>query len=80
MLKPSSLTTSSKVTLSLNSVRQKLVFEVYHFDKPPKLVGKAEASVGEIFGSPNNGLKRPLLNRSNKVDGEIIVRFEKVAK
>ncbi len=36
--------------------------------------------MGEIFGSPNNGLKKPLVDRGNKVSGEIIVRFEKVAK
>lgn len=46
MLKLLLLTIFSKVTLFLNSVRQKLVFEVYHFDKPPKLVGKAESTVG----------------------------------
>jgi hypothetical protein len=63
------LTIFSKVTFFINSVRQKLVFEVYHFDKPPKLVGKAESTVGEIFGSPNNGLKKPLFDRNGKISG-----------
>ena len=48
---------SFKVNPNLILVRQKLVFEVYHMDKPPKLVGKAESTVGQIFGSPSNGLK-----------------------
>lgn len=33
-------------------VKQKLIFEVYHYESIPRLVGKMETSVGEIFGSP----------------------------
>lgn len=41
------LNTSFKVIyLSIIKVRQKLSFEVYHYEKIPKLVGKAEATVG----------------------------------
>lgn len=42
----------------LDLVRQKLKFEVYHQSSPPKLVGTVEATLGEIFGSPYNGLNK----------------------
>ena len=35
-----------------------LEIEVYHEASPPKLIGKAEASIGEIFGARQKGLKR----------------------
>ena len=76
MPKPSSLTSSSKVSYYLIIVKQTLVFEIYHYESPPKLVGKMESSVGEIFGSPEHGLIRDL-KKGNKKAGKIIVRCEK---
>ena len=49
---------SLKVLLLLSIVRQMLEIEVYHEASPPKLIGKAEASIGEIFGARQKGLKR----------------------
>jgi hypothetical protein len=46
MRKLLSLIISLKVNPHIILVRQRLVFEVYHMDKPPKLVGKAESTVG----------------------------------
>ena len=59
-------------------VKQKLIFEIYHESKPPKLVGTVESSIGEIFGSPYNGMIKPLINQNKKEQGKIIVRCEKV--
>ena len=56
-----------------------LILEVYHEASPPKLVGKTECSVGEVFGSQTNGLRKPLTNHKNKTTGEIIVRCEVTA-
>ena len=42
-------------------------------------MGRAECSVGEVFGSQTNGLKKPLINHKNKNTGEIVVRCEVVA-
>jgi hypothetical protein len=39
-------------------------------------VGRVETSVGEIFGSPEHGLVKDLLNK-NKKAGKIILRSEK---
>lgn len=50
-------------------VRQMLILEVYHEASPPKLVGKAECSVGEVFGSQSNGLRKPLTNFKDKKTG-----------
>jgi hypothetical protein len=36
-----------------------------------------ETSVGEIFGSPEHGLVRDLLNKKNKKAGKIVIRSEK---
>lgn len=55
--------------LSLLVVRQKLKFEVYHEANPPKLVGTAESTLGEVFGSPDNGLKKDLIDRKAKKSG-----------
>ncbi len=54
-------------------VKQKLIFEVYHEAKPPKMVGKTETSLGEIFGSPEHGLVRDLENNGKK-QGKIVIR------
>ena len=65
-------------TFYLISVRQKLTFQIYHEANPPQLVGKFETSLGEIFGSPTNGLIRPIKNKEDKEGGKIIIRCEKV--
>ena len=67
-------------TIVLNLVRQKLKLEVYHEASPPKLVGRCESSVGEIFGSPHNGLNKPINNQKGKKTGELIIKCEKVEK
>ena len=51
---------------------------MFHEANPPKLVGRVETTLGEIFGSPNNGLTRDLLDNKNKKSGQIIVRCEKI--
>ena len=80
MLKQSPLNTSSKVFFCLNLVRQKLRLEVYHEDKPAKLVGALNTTIGEIFGSPQNGFKKDIINNKGKASGQIVVRCEKVQK
>lgn len=65
--------------LYLYPVKQKLIFEVYHYEHNPRLVGRMESSVGEIFGSPEHGLIRDLINKTKKA-GKIIVRCEKEEK
>ena len=55
-------------------MRQKLTFEIYHDEKHPKLIGKLESSVGEIFGSPINGLIKPIVNQKGEETGKIIIR------
>lgn len=55
-------------------VRQLLLFEVYHESNPPLLVGTAEASVGEVFGSREKRCIKPLLDKQGKEAGKIIVR------
>lgn len=64
----------------LNLVRQKLRLEVYHEDKPAKLVGALNTTIGEIFGSPQNGFKKDIINNKGKASGQIVVRCEKVQK
>ena len=77
MPKQSLSTSSLKVSfLFYLSVRQKLIFEVFHEAKPPKLVGRAETSLGEIFGSPEHGLVRDL-EANGKKQGKIVIRCEK---
>jgi len=58
-------------------VKQKLIFEVFHYSNPPRLVGKTESSLGEIFGAPSHGLVRDLMNKDNKKSGKIVIRSEK---
>lgn len=36
--------------------------------------------MGEIFGSPSNGLIRPILNDQEKEGGKLIIRCEKIEK
>ena len=80
MLNPLFSSLCLKVIVSLNLVRQKLLFEVFHEAKPPKLVGRLEATVGEIFGSPTNGLIRNLADEKNSDRGKLIIRCEKIEK
>ena len=58
-------------------VRQKLTFEVFNDGKSPVLIGRLETSVGEIFGSPTNGLIKPIKNVEGEETGKIVVRCEK---
>ena len=50
-------------------VRQKLRLEVFHEHNPPKLIGIAETSIGEVFGSPTNGMKKILTNEKKEKGG-----------
>ena len=52
---------------------------VYHEANPPKLVGMTEVTLGEVFGSPHNGLRKDL-QAKNKKTGEVILKCEKVDK
>lgn len=51
-----------------------LTFEVYHDGREPVLVGRTEASVGEIFGHKEKRIIRPLVDNARKESGKIIVR------
>jgi hypothetical protein len=53
---------------------------VFHEDSPPKLVGEVETTLGEIFGSTNNGLRKELHDKKGKRGGDIIIKCEKVVQ
>ena len=69
MLKLSLLIIFFKVINSWLIVRQKLRLEVFHEHNPPKLIGIVETSIGEVFGSPTNGMKKILTNEKKEKGG-----------
>lgn len=61
-------------TMRAYSVEQMLTMDVYHKEMPPRMVGRATASLTELYNLRENGLNKQLANQAGKPSGHILVR------
>lgn len=54
--------------------------EVYHEEKGGIYIGKAQASIGQIFGSRKKGVQRPIVSSDSKEKGKMLMKCEKLSE